>query len=163
MRDRLVSLLVLLSLLVSSSAHAGVDWKQLIGQDRVKTIGGKMVIEEFQLCKVAVPGAQKSSIQMRSYAEAPINAGISRDFFVSFESAMGMMMQLAFGAELAKGSAVEPLEALDCAPIGAPIGKVDLEINLYLTAEGFQLEVANGANGQSMRESQRWEDLNNAK
>ncbi len=75
-----------LGLFVPSVALAG-DWKTTISQDRVQITNGKMTIEEFSLCKVRAPGAKKSSVQMRTFAEAPVNAGISRDFFVAFHAA----------------------------------------------------------------------------
>lgn len=144
-------------LLVPSAALAG-DWKTTISKDRVQIGNGKMTMEEFSLCKVTVPGAKKSAIQMRTYAEAPVNAGISRDFFVSFQSMTQTFMVLTMGSAAAKGTTVDALKALDCDPISAPIGKVDMEINLYMTGDGFQMAVVDGTTGKTSQSSTRWED-----
>jgi hypothetical protein len=144
--------------IAAAPAHAGSDLKARIAKDRVQLVDGKMKIEEFELCKVTVPGASKSSIQVRSYAEVPVNAGVSRDFLVSFESVMQTFITMTMGSALAKGSSVDPLKALDCDPITAPIGKVDIELNLYLTADGFQMAVVDGSTGKTTQESRRWED-----
>lgn len=158
---RLTSLIVPIALacLASPVAYAGSGLKDIISKDRVQTVDGKMKIEEYQLCKVTVPGATKSSLQIKSYAEVPINAGISRDFFVSFESVTQTFITLTMGTALAKGTSIEPLKALDCAPISSPIGKVDLEINLYLTADGLQMAIVDGSTGKTTQESSSWEDV----
>ncbi len=155
MRFPLPAFLVL-ALSLSTPAAAGTDWKAMIGAESVAIADGKMRIEEYQLCKVNVPGAAKTSMQIRSYTEAPLNAGISRDFVVSFSAITQTVMVMTFGAAAATGTDIEPLKALSCDAITAPIGKVDLEVNLYMTGEGFQLEVV--ADGQSNRQSSRWED-----
>lgn len=152
----LAAMLVLLA--ESAPAHAGSDVKARIAKDRVETVDGKMKIEEFELCKVTVPGAKKSSVQIRNYAEVPVDAGVSRDFLVSFESVMQTVMAMGMGAAMAKGSTVDPLKALDCDPISAPIGNVDLELNLYLTADGFQMAVVDESTGKTTQESKRWDD-----
>lgn len=144
--------------LISPPALAGGSLKDIIGKDRVQVVDGKMQIVEYDLCKNTVPGAAKSSIQIKSYAEAPVSAGISRDFLVSFESGMQTLVILIMGTAAAKGSAIEPLNAFDCDPISAPIGKVDFELNLYLAADGYQMAIVDGSSGNTSQESKSWDD-----
>jgi hypothetical protein len=151
--------LALLSLALPSAALAGTDWKALIAKDRVQVGSGKMTLESFQLCKVKVPNAQKSSYQVRTYAEAPDDGSVSRDFLVSFESAMSTVMTMSMGAAAAKGTTMDPLKAFDCDPITAPIGKVDLDISLYVTGEGFQMAFTDGTTGKTAQESSTWDQL----
>ncbi len=158
MRLRATAIVLFLGLFLPSMATAG-DWKTIISKDRVQVVNGKMTMEEFSLCKVTVPNASKSSLQVRTYAEAPVSAGISRDFLVSYQARTKTFMLLSMGAMLAKGTSVDALKALDCDPIAAPIGKVDLEINLYLTPDGFQLAMVDGSSGKTTQESKRWEDV----
>ena len=162
MRSTIVVTALVLSLFLPSFASAA-DWKAMIAADRVKVANGKMTLEEYSLCKVTVPGAAKSSIQVRSFAEAPVGAGISRDFFVAFQAMNETFLVLAMGYAVANGTTVDVLRALDCDPIAAPIGKVDIEINVYMTSDGFQLAVVDGTSGETTQESQRWEDAFGAK
>lgn len=145
-------------LLALTSSALAADWKAKLAADRVRLVGGKMVIEEYSLCKNTIPGASKSSLQIKSYAEAPANGPISRDFLVSFESTMQTASIMAMGTALAQGTKIEPLKALDCDEISAPIGKVDLELNLYLTSDGWQMAVVDGSTGKTTQESSGWED-----
>jgi hypothetical protein len=158
LQSALASLLVLLSVAAPTHAYAGPSAKARIAKDRVQIVDGKMKIEEYRLCKVTVPGAEKSSVQMRTYAEVPLNAGVSRDFFVTTETFVTTYMTMTLGAAMSKGTKVEPFKALDCDPIAAPIGKVDFDVNLYLTADGFQVAFVDGSTGKTSQESKRWED-----
>ncbi|MDP2313131.1 MAG: hypothetical protein Q8P41_09525 [Pseudomonadota bacterium] len=145
-----------LAFLASTPAHAR-DWKKAITSDLVTIADGKMKIERFQVCDVKVPNAAQSSLQVRTYAEAPAGGSISRDFFVSFQTAMTVVFKTIVGQSLAGKSGVGPLDALDCNNIDAPIGKVDMEWNFYTTGEGFQLEMVDNATGKTTRESKTWE------
>ena len=71
MRVVACGLLAVLSL-GSYSAHAK-DWRAKLAGDLVTVADGKMKTERFQVCQVKAPGANKSSLQLRSYAEAPMN------------------------------------------------------------------------------------------
>jgi hypothetical protein len=157
MRAAAVVTTLLLGTMLPTLAFAG-DWKAILSAEKVQVANGKMTMEQFSLCKVTVPGATKSSLQMRTYAEAPVNAGISRDFLVAFQASTRTVMVLTMGSAFSKGTTVDALKALDCDPITAPIGKVDMEINLYMTADGFQMAVVNGATGTTTQESKRWEE-----
>lgn len=140
--------LILAGVLLSSSvAHAQPHWKEMIGRDQVKIAGGKMVSEGYKLCKMA-----NKSFQLRSYAEAPESAGLSRDFFIQFATMMELIPTLA----LAKASGDVDL---NCKPITSPIGKVDLELNVYMTGEGFQVEMVQTTSQKTTRHASRWADI----
>lgn len=147
------------ALTLAASPASADDWKSNLSREFVTVANGKMTSENFQLCKVTVPAAKKSSMQIRSYAEAPASAGISRDFFVGFGTTLNTVTIMAFGEAIAKGSSVKATDALDCDRIEAPIGKVDVEVNLYMTAEGFQYELLESTSGTNKREAKRWEDV----
>jgi hypothetical protein len=61
---------------------------------------------------------------------------------------------------LASASSNGPLsfDNVKCNEISAPIGTVDMEINLYMTGEGWQLEIINNNDGTTDRSSERWVD-----
>lgn len=149
----------MLFLLLATSSPAEAGMKERMQKDRVAVAEGKMKIEDFYVCKVNVPGSKKATIQYRAYAEVPTNAGISRDYFVSFEAMSRVLLITRAGAAMAKGTTVDPLKALDCDGIDAPIGKVDLDISLYLTGDGFQLAVTDGATGKVTQEAKLWADI----
>ena len=52
-----------------------------------------------------------------------------------------------------------PVDNFDCNRLDAPIGTVDLEVNLYMTGEGFQVEFKDTANQKMHRDSKRWADV----
>ena len=157
MRAALLATTLLLGTFIPTMSHAR-DWKSIISSDRVQIANGKMTMEEYSICKVTVPGASTSSLQMRAYTEAPVGA-VSRDFLVSSHAKNRTIMVVGLGIVATKGTSVSALNALDCAPITAPIGKVDLEMNLYLTAEGYQRAFVDGSTGKTTQESKRWEDV----
>lgn len=141
---------------MTTPAEAGEDWKTTISKERVVISDGKMKMEEFQLCKVKGAPSGNNSFQMRSYTEAPNNAGISRDFMVSFGTVMQTATVLMFGVAMNKAGADNPFDALDCSPLTAPIGTADLEVNLYMTSEGFQMEFVDSSTGKKTRTSDTW-------
>ena len=51
------------------------------------------------------------------------------------------------------------LKAFECDPIDAPIGSVDLEVNLYMTGDGYQFVVVNTADNARVRDSSTWADF----
>jgi hypothetical protein len=142
------------TVLLSSAALAqGVDWRAEIGADMVQVVDGKMVYEDYEICGVAGSG---SRMQIKHYAEAPVGAGISRDFFISQAVALNAVVIYGVMAE-ASGMGIEAfIEAFDCDPISAAIGTVDLELKLFMTADGFQYEVVDTGTGERERASATW-------
>jgi len=149
--------LILGTILLAASPAVAKDWKATIAEDQVQITDGKMTMEAFSLCKIGPPGGTRKSMQIRDYVEAPVNAGLSRDFVVSFSTMMQTVLLLGF-AQASSGSAFN-LDNFDCNEIDAPIGTVDFEISIYMTGEGFQFAVTNTGDGTTVRESERWAEV----
>ncbi|GDX78550.1 hypothetical protein LBMAG42_03610 [Deltaproteobacteria bacterium] len=159
MRIGLILITAALPTLLCPHAALAGDWKAIIAKDMVVVANGKMTMDRYSLCKVKVPGAKKTSVQLRVYAEASESAGISRDFFVSRGQAAQTGIIMFLGAGYAKGTAVSATGALDCHAITAPIGKVDVEVSAYMTGEGVQLAVMDAATGTTAQDVTMWADL----
>ncbi|MFN7146361.1 MAG: hypothetical protein ACK4YP_21490 [Myxococcota bacterium] len=155
---RFVSMWVFVSVLLTAALPArAADWRARVSADIVKFVDGKMKLEHFKVCEVKVPNARKSSLQVRTYAEAPATGAISRDFFVSSHATMSTMMEGILGQQAAGKSGVSPLKALDCKRVDAPIGQVDYDFAFYMTVEGYQIDIKDHVTGESGRESKTWE------
>ena len=137
----------LVALLLLTTGHAA-DWKEELSQPLVKTVGSKMVLEDFELCSGATQedGSEQASIQVRTRSEAPKDGFISRDYFVAITSIL-------------KVEILEQFEDIDCKTLQSPIGTPDLQINLVMTEEGLQVEVANTGTGQKTRNTVQWREL----
>jgi len=150
------ALLLIATCLFATPAVAGDDWKKTISEDQIEVKDGKMISESFSLCKLGPPDGDRKSMQIRDYVEAPVDSGLSRDWVVSFSTMMQTIMVLGF-AQASSGDAFN-LDNFDCHEIDAPIGTVDFEFSIYMTGEGFQLEVKNNGDGSVSRDSDRWEE-----
>ena len=49
--------------------------------------------------------------------------------------------------------------ALQCRPIEAPIGKVDLELDLYMTQDGVQVGILETASRQNDTQTRTWNQI----
>ncbi|MCB9534494.1 MAG: hypothetical protein H6698_09390 [Myxococcales bacterium] len=144
------------SVVAASAAAQSVDWRAEIGADMVRVVDGKMVYEQYEICGVEGGGAR---IQIKYYAEAPTGAGISRDYFISQTVALDTFVVYGSIAEASGLSLSAFLEAFDCDPIGAPIGTVDMELNVYMTGDGFQLEIVDTTTGTRTRSASTWAEV----
>ena len=54
-------------------------------------------------------------------------------------------------------SAAEFLAAYDSEDLDAPIGRPDLEISIFMTGEGFQVEIRNTITNEVSRITETWE------
>ena len=66
------------------------------------------------------------------------------------------MLRIAF-VERAGLPARNAFDALECRAIDAPIGNVDLEIKLFVTKDGVQIETTDTASGKTSRVTDTWE------
>ena len=151
-----IPLLLTASLSASPAAAGESDWRELLAMDQVAVRDGKMVSESFSFCKISPPGGNEKSVQLRMYTEAPTDAGISRDFIVSFNA----MIQTTFSIVIAQRAAGDhfDFDHFNCHHIHAPIGAVDLDINTYMTEEGYQLELKDGDGSSVSRTTALWKD-----
>jgi hypothetical protein len=62
------------------------EWKQSLSKELVTIKDGKMVADEFNLVKIAVPGYEPVQLQLKLHAEAPQGGVISRDNVVALTS-----------------------------------------------------------------------------
>lgn len=146
------------ALIALPSFAQDVDWRQEIGADLVQVRDGQMVYEEYEICGVEGSGER---IQIKYFAQAPADAGISRDFFVGQTTATSSLILFGAMAEASGLGFSTFLEVFECDPIAAPIGTVDLELNLFMTAEGFQLEIVDTSTGERDRSSMTWAEAFN--
>jgi hypothetical protein len=138
--------LAIAAVLFANAALAN-DWKTELAGPLVKIAGDKMIYEELELCTApAEKGAQPTFFQVKTRSEAPKSKFISRDYFVAITASMIMEILRQFG---------EP----DCRTLRAPIGTADIEINIYMAAEGMQVEFTNTGTGQKTRNTVRWEEM----
>jgi hypothetical protein len=135
------------------------SWQEELQQDLVEVRAGKMVVEGFSLDRVALPQYEPVEFQVGYYAEAPASGVISRDNFVAFTTLLTVTALQQIIAQAYNVSAIEFLEAYESHDLQQPIGRPDLEIKVYMTAEGFQLEVANTSTGESSRSTQTWDSM----
>ena len=134
-------------IMLLASVACAEDWQQELAKDLVTIKDNKMYIEDYMLLKITAQDGTVSNKQVKIYSTSPTQV-ISRDNFV-FATAMiytliiaGMMMTADF----------------DIVDIDEPIGNVDLEFNLYMTKEGFQIEVDDKTIDEKTRETIKWSD-----
>jgi len=132
-------------LLLSIGASADVNWREDLKKDAVRIEGDRMMMEEYYLINYADELGNARSAQVKMYSEAVNDGTISRDNFVGFGSTLSAMFLAAIGS--------------DFEYIEAPIGRVDLEISIYMTGQGYQIEVKDNTTNTANRETQTWEKL----
>lgn len=131
-------------------------------KDVVNIENGKMTIREFGL--LSFPWAPNEKIQVKGYSEAPDSGVISRDNFVGITSMVQTVVffGIAMKAQATTGAGVD-LHTLDDAfefdELNEPIGKVDLEINLYMSKGGLQMEFVNTRENKTERNTMTWKEL----
>jgi len=89
-----------------------------------------------------------STVQIKSYAEAPSQGVISRDNFVSIFTLVTTRMYI----EMAKVDENAVIAGLD-----EIIGNADLEINCYIAKSGVQIESVSSQG--TTRNTIKWEDM----
>jgi hypothetical protein len=152
-------ILILVFVAASSVAICQESWQDELKKDMVTIKDDKFVIESFSLDRIALPGYEPVEFQVGCYSEAPANGVISRDNFVAFSSILAVtILQVSF-AEAYDVSASEFLAAYESRDISKPIGRPDIEIKVYMTEEGFQIEFANTATEEKIRSTQTWDSL----
>ncbi len=134
------------------------DWREELREDLVVHRDGKMIIEEYSMERVNLPGYEPLELQVKFYAEVPHDNTISRDKFVGMSSYLLVTVLQTMLAETYNVSALEFLQGYDTEDLDAPIGRPDLEISVFMTGEGFQLEIRNTLSGEVRRVTETWEE-----
>ena len=92
--------------------------------------------------------------------EAPADGFISRDNFVTFSTEIAFQLRVDFASEFILGlTPSEALAALLCKQIESPIGKVDLELDLYMTRDGVQVGIRETSSGESETQTRTWNQM----
>jgi len=142
---KIASISILLSCqpIFQTCAHAKDEskaWQKELKQDLVKIVEGKLTITEYAVCR-----EQDSSVQIRTYSEAPKGV-VSRDNFVAF-------------TVLYAASMLQTIGNLECHDIDAPIGNVDVDILIYMTEQGIRLETRDSRTNLKNSETLLWSDV----
>ncbi len=85
---RVVSTLALI-LSIPSILNAQ-DWREELREDLVVHRDGKMIIEEYSMERVNLPGYEPLELQVKFYFEAPHDGTISRDMFVGMSTHLSL-------------------------------------------------------------------------
>lgn len=136
-------LFLLLTVTVSFNAIGQVTQDELL-EDIVTVVDNKFTASDYTLLKLS---DGTSTLQIKSYAEAPSSGIISRDNFVLFFT--NITMTIIEGLSNESGGITENLDEL--------IGNPDITINIYMSKNGYQVETktTEGTN----RITQKWTDL----
>lgn len=152
---------ILTCLLVAMASQVGGQdsWQDELKQDLVTIQDDKMVIESFSLDRISLPEYEPVELQVAYYSEAPTTGVISRDNFVAFTTTITVMTILGMFAEGLSLTASEFFDAYETQEIEQPIGRPDLEIKLFMTAEGFQLDLLHTPTDERTRITETWDDF----
>ncbi|MGH7461284.1 MAG: hypothetical protein ACREMA_09685 [Longimicrobiales bacterium] len=128
-------------------------------QELVKVQAGKMILEEFGIYELSLPGREAVKVQVKLRSEAPAAGVISRDNFVAYTTSIAMQTLITGIAEGLNITAGQLLTALKYQELKAPIGAPDVEVNIRMTAEGLQLEVVDTSDNTRERHTMTWAEV----
>ena len=144
---------------IPSSALAGPGWKDEISRDYIRLDGGKWILDEYDICSFSLPdrlgGRSSDNFQIRTYAEGVV----SRDYFALASAQYATLFVLGLAQAVPGLTLAEAIEGLKCRTMDAPIGTVDLELKISMTADGVQFEVGDTRAGTSNRSTSTWAEL----
>ena len=125
---------------------------------------GKFTIDRFSICQLFRPeelgGGTTDPFQVKSHVEAPADGFISRDNFLTFSTEIIFQLRVNFAGDLIQGlTPAQAMAALQCRPIEAPIGRVDLELDLYMTQDGVQVGILETASRQIDTQTRTWNQI----
>jgi hypothetical protein len=138
------NLLISLLLFAATASYAEVDWKKSMLEDVVKFEGDKMVMTDYFLVKTQDEQGNPKSLQFKIHAESPARGVLSRDCFIVTCVGLYLPIMLTIG---------------ETTSIEEPIGNVDVEYNLFMSAKGLQIEVLDNTNGTKNRNTMTWEEI----
>jgi len=144
----------ILSLIIATrpgEASENPPWADRLKADLVRVEGGMFKYEDLALCAVNASGQSKRNVQIRSRAEAPGKAVLSRDQFVALVTQYETILILGLTA-VSQGS-------LSCRPLDEVIGVPDLEISIVMTKNGLQYEATVPATGKVDRSVMTWAEV----
>ncbi len=140
------------------------DIQLLMKKDRVIHQGGQFKIEGYHICRLYRPkhlgGGVSKPFQVSARAQAPVQGIVSRDNFLVLYTEIALGLRVKYAADIIKGlTPIQALDALQCEQIDAPLGKVDLEVDVNMDNEGIKIEILKPATGKKQSQINSWEDL----
>ncbi len=154
----------LLALCYPAFAQTKGNIQDLMKKDRVIQKDGKFKIEAYRLCRLYRPkhlgGGVSKPFQVEARAEAPAQGVISRDNFLVLFTEIALGLRVKFAADFIKGlTPIQALDALQCEQIDAPVGKVDLQVDVNMDKEGIKIEILKPGTGKKQTQLNTWKDL----
>ncbi|MCH6546550.1 MAG: hypothetical protein IH796_11225 [Deltaproteobacteria bacterium] len=154
----------LLALSYPAFAQTKGNIQDLMKKDRVIQKDGKFKIEAYRLCRLYRPkhlgGGVSKPFQVEARAEAPAQGVISRDNFLVLFTEIALGLRVKFASDFIKGlTPIQALDALQCEHIDAPVGKVDLQVDVNMDKEGIKIEILKPGTGKKQTQLNTWKDL----
>ena len=145
-------------------AQSNISAQDRLRSDVVTEQDGKFTIDRFSICQLFRPselgGGASEPFQVKSHMEAAADGFISRDNFLTFSTEIGFQLRVSFAADFIPGlTAIEAIGALQCKPLEAPIGKVDLELDVYMTPDGVQVGMLETGSGERDTQTRTWNQM----
>ena len=146
------------ALLYCGEKSTKLEWEKMLKRDLVSVRSDKMIFQNYSLCKFGEKEGEKSiRLQVKTYGEAPAKGLISRDNFVSMNTELSTLFVMAAGA--AASSPEKAIESFDCIDLEFSIGKPEIEVNLFVTKEGFKVEFVDNLNNKRSGETHTWVEV----
>lgn len=151
MKHSISGIFALLIICLSCGAFAqDIDWKKELQRVLVTNSGNQMLYSDLEVC---TSSANPRALQIQWEATAPKNGFISRDQFI----ALVTVFRSGFHAEMVKKSNGQA--KLDCKPLDAVIGQVDMKIKVVTTQGGIQLQIDIPGEKKSSQSTMTWAQL----
>ncbi len=141
----------------TTSVDAQQSWQDQLKRDLVIIENDMMVMESFSLDRIKLPEYEPLELQIAYRSEAPTSGFISRDNFVAASSVISAGLVQALFAEALNITASEFFTNYKSQEISQPIGKPDIQINIYMTNDGFQIEIVNTSTDEKTRTTETWD------
>lgn len=143
-------ILVAFSIIFSVSLHSQ-EWKSILSKDIVSITDNKMIAED--LTGITFEGHDEI-LQVKSYAEAPLDSFISRDQFVSVFSTGIFFLISDLVTELGYTDNQYDTKTLNVEDL---IGKPDVELFFYMNSKGIQIIVS--SQGGEEKITRTWDSV----
>ena len=140
------------------------DWKKELLEEVVEVKNGKMTSLKFGLLSFPWAAKKDKKAQVRLYSEAPSRGIISRDNFVAITTQIQTTIFVGFAVRAkninrSEVGGVNPKSFFDFNELEEPIGKVDIEVNIYMGKEGLQIEFVAPTADEAERKTITWPEL----
>lgn len=160
MRKTIIGVLAMTLTTMLAAADDGIP-------ERLETVvrveGGKMIMEDFMDClldqeRLGRAGEPPLKRVVRTYAEAPESGVVSRDFFVQTATSNQTLLVLVPMVLAGRGAGPDAVEALTCRDLDPPVERVDIELKLFMSADGLQFEYRDNVNQKQASFQQPWDE-----